>query len=177
MDPTVKTILIFDFSSGFLTDREEIDTVFGQYHEVIGRQQEASDWRFPELVAFMPVFDKLGFEVDYSDVECVDTDALVADNDGAFFYRSNLAVNFNCTSLFHNGHIAVTDVQLGRPVDEILIHFSVGIVDIDLNEIISKLTLLLVSQDIEVPIILNNVLDGSNFLFVIIVEFMYHLSV
>ena len=131
MDPTVETIHIFDFSSWFLADGKKIDTIFWQNHEVVGREQEPFDRRFPELVSFMPVFDKLGLEVDDSNIERVDTNALIAYNDWTF------QLLCDWTNFRHDGHITVTNIQLCRPIDKILIYLSVGIINVYLNKIVT----------------------------------------
>ena len=131
MDPTVETIHVFNFPSWFLADSQKINAIFRQNHEVIGREQEPSDRRLPELVSFMPVFDELGLQIDNSDIERVNANALIADNYRAFQLLCDR------TNFPHDGHVTVTNIQLGRPIDEILIFLSIGIIDIDLNKIVT----------------------------------------
>jgi hypothetical protein len=131
VDPAVETIHVFNFSSWFLADSEKIDAIFGQNHEVIGLEQEASDRRFPELVPFMPIFDELGLQIDYSHIECVYTNAFIAHDYGAFQFLCSW------TNFPHDGHVTVTDIQLGRPIDKILIFLSVRILNVNLDKIIA----------------------------------------
>ena len=53
---------------------EQIDTVLVKDEEVVRFEQESFDWRLPELVAFVPVSELSGLEVDDEDVVCVDAD-------------------------------------------------------------------------------------------------------
>ena len=115
----------------------------------------------------MPVFDELGVQIDHSYVESVNTNAFIADNYGTFLPLCNWA-NFR-----HDGHVTVTDIQLGVPINKILIDLSIRIININLDKKVTEPNVLLVGEEVEKVAITNDVLNGSDFLFVIVVYFKF----
>ena len=61
MDISFKAVFIFHNSSSPVSERKQINTIFGDFHELICRQKEPFDLGLPELVALMPVLDLLAF--------------------------------------------------------------------------------------------------------------------
>ena len=57
MDISFKAVFVFHNSSSAVSERKQINTIFGDFHELICRQKEAFDLGLPELVALMPVLD------------------------------------------------------------------------------------------------------------------------
>ena len=83
----------------------------------------------------------------------------------------------NWADFSHDGHIAVTDIQLGRPINEVDVLLSVGVMDINLNKIVTKLPILFIGEDVEEVGFGNDVLDGADFLFVIIIYLKLGLAI
>ena len=106
-------VLVQDEFVWLRSESNEVDAVLREHQEVVVLEQESSDWRFPKLVALVPILDEIVVvEVEAEDVEGVDADHLVADHDGV----ASLAI----LGLIHDCHVAVADVQLVVPADQAL---------------------------------------------------------
>lgn len=92
-----------------LPNSKKVDAILGEDHEVISIQQEALNWRLPELISFVPVLDQFALQVDHEDIESIYSNALIT-NDDVLRLASVLV------SLLHDLHIAVANVELVVPV-------------------------------------------------------------
>ena len=80
MNHSLEALFVFDHSILLLAKGKEVDAILREDQEVIGGQQEASNWWLPKLVALVPVLDKSCVKVNDENIEGVDADALVADD-------------------------------------------------------------------------------------------------
>lgn len=154
-----QSFLIFYNSFWLFSDSKQVDSILEQNHEFIGWQKESFDWWFPELITFMPVFNvclpfttlwpwvnmpmfrywrtsvaafDIGMQVYDENIVCVDTNALVADNNW-----------FWTIFLIHYLHVTASNIQFVWPADEI-VNWCLRIVAVNWHQEITKSAFLLV---------------------------------
>ena len=124
----------------------------------------------------MPVLDLIGREIEYHDIVGVDSDTLEAHNDGIvvvmlmrfhFSVMVLLLVLFRC---FHDEEVAISNIKFVLPLDQEAALMWVLLVDS--KEMVSKLSLPLVSEDKEALTVRSDGLNAGDSSLLINIEFL-----
>lgn len=105
----------------------------------------------------MPVLDEFILQINYENIEGVDSNTFVRNNKELW--------NLLIFCFLHDWKIAISNIEFVGPLDKVLAIF--GFVNIHSEKIVTKLLFLLVWKNVEVLVISDDILDSLNFFLLI----------